>query len=246
MLASIASDVGRVRETNEDAYCLCQLLTAGRPLLLAVADGMGGYVDGEIASRLAVRQLRLDLEQYRGNQSDYLPRLVASFEAANQAVFEAARGSMGTTLTSALLLGDRLLLAHVGDSRAYLLREGSLQQLTHDHSLVGLMVRNGELDEDEAMHHPHRHLLMRALGTESTVAVDTAEFKVEPGDIILLCTDGLTNLVQGDEVVEALGSRKILSPVATDLVQLANSRGGSDNITVMAVGVELVLGEERS
>ncbi len=245
MLASIASDVGRVRETNEDAYCLCQLCTTDRPVFLAVADGMGGYVDGDIASELAVRQLRRDLEQYQGPGSGYLSRLKSSFAAANRAVFEAARGTMGTTLTCGLILGQHLLWAHVGDSRAYLVRRGELIQLTHDHSLVGIMVQNGELAEEEARQHPHRHLLMRALGTQPEVAVDTGEHCLETGDVLILCTDGLTNLVEGEELVHIVDGGKDLSLVATGLVELANVRGGTDNITVLVVSVDPVVGEER-
>lgn len=251
MLASVASDVGRVRVANEDWYCLCQLMGGRRPVLMAVADGMGGYEAGEVASRLAVEETRCWVERHVGDGQDLLPLLQNACTVANARVYQLAVESlgwpgMGSTLTIALWDGKRLALAHAGDSRAYLIRDGALSRLTDDHSVVGIMVQAGELGESEAMHHPQRNLLTKALGTEPAVNTDVAEYGVEDGDVIILCTDGLTNMVTGEEILAAARLCPDLSELAGKLVELANVRGGHDNITVLVVGIDGTKGGEST
>jgi len=249
MLASVASDVGRVRIANEDWYCLCQLTGGRRPVLMAVADGMGGYEAGEVASRLAVEETRYWVEKHVADGQDLLPLLSAACTMANTRMYQLAMETlgwpgMGSTLTIALWEGSRLAVAHVGDSRAYLIRDGALRRLTDDHSVVGIMVQTGELGEKEAMRHPQRNLLTKALGTEPMVSTDLAEYPVTDGDVIVLCTDGLTNMVTGEEILAAAGLCPDLSQLGGRLVELANARGGHDNITVLVVGVDGTAGGE--
>ena len=181
-----ATDIGQVREGNEDSY----LLVAP---LYAVADGMGGHRGGEVASSLALETVQGLFERHEGTLSDQVVQ-------ANRAVFERSQNDrsvsgMGTTLTAALIDGDEVHFVHVGDSRAYLLRDGQLTQLTEDHTLVHRMVVEGEITPAEAETHPHRSILTRALGVDENVEVDEGEVEVQGGDRILLCTDGLTGMV---------------------------------------------------
>ncbi len=222
------TDPGRKRRRNEDAY-VCE------PPLFAVADGMGGAQAGEIASRLAAASVRR-LERGAGSGRD---RVVAVIEEANRSVFERAAqdesaSGMGTTLTVALLEHEEVWIGHVGDSRAYLLRDGTLRQLTDDHSLVAELVRSGRLTPEEAEVHPQRSVITRALGTEAAVEVDAFSVPVLPGDLFLLCSDGLTTMVD-DDAIRALieEHRPDLDGAARALVQEANRRGGEDNITVV-------------
>ena len=229
-----ATDVGRVRSSNED-----WALESGT--LFAVADGLGGHVGGEVASRTAVEVLRETFFQL-GSSTASLTRAV---QEANQTVWERShkepglRG-MGTTLTVLALVneeGEQLAVAHVGDSRAYLFREGQLAQLTHDHSLVEEMIRSGELTTEDAALHPHRHVVTRALGIESEVDVDVRLLPPRPGDRVLLCSDGLINEVEEEEIAVALARISAPGQVATELVRSARAHGGNDNITVVVVDV---------
>lgn len=223
------SDVGRVREGNEDSY------VAKEPIF-AVADGMGGHIAGDIASQTAVETI----QQEAGNGALDADRLVSIVKSANAAIWErsqsdpALRG-MGTTCTLAFLDDDQLHLAHVGDSRAYLYRAGEISQVTEDHTLVGRMVREGRLTAEEAERHPQRSIITRALGVDEHVDVDTITLTVQEGDRILLCSDGLTSMIGTDEIREVLGSEREPQSAADRLVDLANSAGGEDNITVVLV-----------
>lgn len=219
-----ATDTGRVREHNEDSYL------AAAPLF-AVADGMGGHQGGEVASRVALETI----DQLGADDEVALPQAVRE---ANRAVLDRAardRGlaGMGTTLTALVLKDNGIDLAHVGDSRAYLLRDGELQQLTEDHTLVHRMVLEGKLSEDEAKIHPHRSILTRALGVESSVEVDGVALQVRPGDRVLLCSDGLTSMVPDPEILEILASESDPQKASEELVRAANEAGGQDNVTVM-------------
>ena len=227
--AGVATDIGRVREHNEDGYL------AEAPVF-AVADGMGGHRGGEVASRVALE--RLDEAHRRGGIP--LPEAVRE---ANRAVLDRAEGDdelsgMGTTITALLSRGDGIELAHVGDSRAYLLRGGELQQLTEDHTLVHRMVLEGKLTEDEARIHPHRSILTRALGVEPNVEVDGASLDIRPGDRVLLCSDGLTSMVDDEVIVELLGSTPDPRQASLALVDAANAAGGNDNITALVLDFE--------
>jgi PPM family protein phosphatase len=228
--AAAATDVGRVRDGNEDAFL-------NEAPLFAVADGMGGHQGGEVASRLALDTLDGLFRRHRGGLADHV-------REANRAVYErsardAAVAGMGTTLTVAVAETDRLRLAHVGDSRAYLLRRGSLRLLTQDHTLVHRMIERGEITEEEAQVHPHRSMLVRSVGTEPNVDVDEVVVDVEDGDRLLLCTDGLTGMVDDDEVKEILSRSQQPRDAVKELVATANRHGGVDNITAVVLDVAI-------
>jgi protein phosphatase len=224
--AAAATDIGLVREGNEDSY-----LT--EEPLFAVADGMGGHRGGEVASQLAVETLEKRYKQGAGDLPDQV-------QEANRVVFERSVvdekvAGMGTTLTAALVEGDRVRLAHVGDSRAYLLRDGDLRLLTEDHTLVHRMVTEGEISKEEAQTHPQRSVLTRALGVDNVVDVDDDTVQVRPGDRLLLCTDGLTSMVSEQAIEEALRGVPDPQEAAQRLVHLANEGGGTDNTTVVVL-----------
>jgi len=224
--AAVSTDVGLVREGNEDSYL------TDEPLF-AVADGMGGHRGGEVASQLAVETLEKLFKKRIGELPDQV-------QEANRVVFERSVvdekvAGMGTTLTAALVEGDRVRLAHVGDSRAYLLRDGDLRLLTEDHTLVHRMVTEGEISKEEAETHPQRSVLTRALGVDTAVDVDDDTVQVRPGDRLLLCTDGLTSMVSEQAVEEVLRAVPDPQEAAQRLVQLANEGGGTDNTTVVVL-----------
>jgi protein phosphatase len=228
VVAAAATDIGRVREGNEDAYLLLDPL-------YAVADGMGGHRGGEVASNLALETVQRLFEADEGSLTDQV-------ELANRAVFERSQADrevsgMGTTLTAALIEGNRARLAHVGDSRAYLLRDGAFTLLTEDHTLVHRMVQEGEITESEAETHPHRSILTRALGVEEGLLVDEAFVDLREGDRLLLCTDGLTAMVSDDRIREVLEGVRDPREAAERLVRAANEAGGIDNITVVVMDV---------
>ncbi len=222
------TDPGRRRRHNEDAF-VCE------PPLFAIADGMGGAQAGELASRLAAAAVgRSEASDLTGGD-----RVVALIDAANRSVYERAAADesvsgMGTTMTVALVEEDQVWVGHVGDSRAYLLRDGALEQVTEDHSLVAELVRSGRLSPDEAGDHPHRSVITRALGTDPDVAVDVMPVPTQPGDVFVLCSDGLTTMVDDDTILELLGQhRDDLDAAARMLIDRANGAGGEDNITVV-------------
>ena len=222
------SDTGRKRRHNEDSY-VCE------PPLFAIADGMGGAQAGEVASELAANALHEHaLESGAGED-----RVVSLIQEANRRVFERARedsslSGMGTTLTLALVEEGHVSLGHVGDSRAYLLREGALDQITDDHSLVAELTRAGKLSEEEAESHPQRSVITRALGTDRDVDVDAFTVETQDGDVFMLCSDGLTSMVDDETIQRILQKRRSnLKKGAQDLVKAANRGGGEDNITVL-------------
>ena len=227
------SHPGRRRRHNEDAYVV-------EPPLFAVADGMGGAKAGEVASGLAAAAVQ---ESGSDGQSGEA-RVAALIQEANRRVFRRASedreaSGMGTTMTVALVEDDRVAFGHVGDSRAYLIRDGELEQLTDDHSLVAELVRSGKLTPEEAETHPQRSVITRALGTEADVDVDTFSVPVEPGDLFLLCSDGLTSMVDDETILDAVGrNRPNLQEAAKALVNAANRGGGEDNITVIFFAVD--------
>ena len=233
--AGAATDVGRVRQINEDRYLADERL-------FAVADGVGGHQAGEVASQTSVETLQRIFEDGEHTTEG----LIAAAEAANQAVWQLAQGSrekrgMGTTLTALALVQEdgeeQLALINVGDSRAYMLQQGELIQLTEDHSLVEELVRDGKLTPAEAQVHPQRSIITRALGMEPAIEVDSWEIIPYTGDRILLCSDGLTNELSDERIASTL--RQIANPqeAAHDLVRQARAAGGSDNITVVVVDV---------
>jgi PPM family protein phosphatase len=235
------SDTGRARRANEDAFF------AHAPVF-AVADGMGGAQAGEVASRTVVDRLRRGLPD-GGSPEE---RLAALATEANELIHRKAaedeqRAGMGTTLTAAYVDEDAVSFGHVGDSRAYLFRDGKLQQLTNDHSLVGEMVRRGKLTAEQAEEHPQRSIITRALGPEPTVEVDHMTTFARDGDVFLICSDGLTSMV-GDDLIEGVLRDRSpdLNAAGHALIDAANAAGGRDNITVILFRVEDVGGPATS
>jgi protein phosphatase len=226
------TDTGRVRGHNEDAVWPVGAGVASAPFTAAVADGMGGHVGGEIASRVAL-QAAIDTD------GDPTQRILA----ANRAVVDRVRrepalAGMGTTLTLGMLDSTgRVEIGHVGDSRAYLLRDEELTQLTQDHSLVAEMVEQGRLDPGDAASHPYRSVITRAIGLEEDLEVDRHDRVLRSGDRFLLCTDGLSGMVADGEIAELLGLGSPPEDVVAALVEAANAAGGVDNVTVVVVDV---------
>ena len=221
------TDIGRARERNEDSMLV-------KEPLFAVADGMGGHRGGDVASAMTREALEdLDLPP-----EGSMATLVEKIKAVNRAVLDrgAAEGAlrgMGTTLTAVLTDGDRAHVAHVGDSRAYLYRGGVLQRLTEDHTLVQRMVREGKISADQAEHHPQRSVLTRALGVDEDLPVDELTLDMHPGDRILICSDGLTGMLDEERIGEILESEPDPQGACDRLVEEANGAGGEDNITVI-------------
>jgi serine/threonine protein phosphatase PrpC len=230
------TDTGRQRRDNEDN-------AFARAPVFVVADGMGGAQAGEVASRLAVEAFQNELPE-SGTPEE---RLAECVRAANRTIYEMSRSEheragMGTTLTAAYLDGDDLAIAHVGDSRAYLFRDQTLTRLTEDHSLVEELVRRGKLTEEQAAEHPQRSIITRALGPEPDVEVDTWRYPVRPGDVLLLCSDGLTSMISEEQIAQILSSAPSLERAAQRLIAAANEAGGRDNITVVLFSLEEVGG----
>jgi serine/threonine protein phosphatase PrpC len=227
----VRSDIGRLRQRNEDAYLV-------KDALFVVADGMGGHRGGDVASTLALETIE------SADSGDVtLEALVDDIKRANQAVMERGEADrelrgMGTTITAVIAENGKAHVAHVGDSRAYLLRGGALQQLTEDHTLVQRMVREGRLTEDEAAHHPQRSVLTRALGVDEDIPVDELSLDVHPGDRLILCTDGLSNMIDRDRIRKILSREKDPQAACDKLIDAANRAGGDDNITVIVLDFE--------
>lgn len=225
------TSVGRVREHNEDTILAV-------PPLYIVADGLGGHEAGEIASNLAVEKI----QAYAPKRPD-AAGLMRAVQKANDTVIRASEAGvgkpgMGTTVTAAIIAGDKVVIAQVGDSRAYLLRSGRLAQLTEDHSVVAAMIRSGSLSPAEARHHPQRNVITRALGGNEGLVVDTYEFETLRGDRWLLCSDGLFGLVTNDAIENVMNTIAEPRACAEELIRMANEAGGNDNISVIIVDVD--------
>jgi serine/threonine protein phosphatase PrpC len=244
------TDMGRVRSNNEDCYKIVETLN-----LYVLSDGMGGEAHGEIASAMAVETVVkhcLDLEAnpagavigaVQPNWSSFTKRLSTAVHLANRNIFKSAEENpdqhgMGATLTAVWINGTKLSVAHVGDSRAYLLRGGTLLQLTRDHSLVAEQVRRGILTSAEAEESDMQSVLLRALGAQAEIEVDAEEHTLFPRDMLVLCSDGLTRMVTEPEIAGTLQVESDLTKAAESLVAMANERGGPDNITVIIVRLE--------
>lgn len=238
------SDRGIIREQNEDYYNIV-LDTNGKPLAFIVADGMGGHAAGDVASRIAVEAISKEI----GHQMNNNPQncsvekiLEKAVLGANEEIYQYAfrnlnGSSTGTTLTAGLLHSGKLTIAHIGDSRFYLIRKGVIGKMTRDHSFVGELVEKGILDQEEAKTHPLRNQITRALGYEKQVQIDFFELDVEKDDIYLFCTDGLTLKITSDELLSMLANQKDLKEILSHMVEVANRRGGEDNITAIVVKI---------
>jgi protein phosphatase len=225
---AVITDTGRKRRRNEDAYVV-------EPPLFAIADGMGGAQAGEVASRLAAAALK---ESGAGTGGE--ERIFDLIQRANRRVYERSSSDpntsgMGTTITVALAEDGNVAFGHVGDSRAYLIRDGEIEQLTDDHSLVAELLKSGKLSPEEAETHPQRAVITRALGTDPDVDVDTFTVAAQTGDVFLLCSDGLTDMVPQEDILELVErKRDNIDDAVKALVKAANRGGGEDNITVVA------------
>lgn len=234
--ATAVTDRGRTRKRNEDAYHVGDSV-------FAVADGMGGHLAGDVASATALLPVKSLDGQVFPDPATAQAALLDAVLAANAAVVRKAadepdlRG-MGTTLTAAIVEGRRLHVAHVGDSRAYLFRDGDLVRLTRDHTLVAHLIEEGQITEEEAAHHPHRSIITRAIGVDVDLDVDTLTIDLQDGDQILLCSDGLTGPVDDTSIEEVLSDDLPIADAATGLVEAANHAGGPDNITVVLLRYE--------
>lgn len=238
------TDTGRERNTNEDAF----LILEHPPFyIFGVADGMGGHAAGEVASSLAFKSIKAflkdnleglkEMDPSVDNFSTFIFNMISE---ANYQIWQASQNSrdhhgMGTTVTLGILTNNHFFIGHVGDSRAYVIHEDSILQVTRDHSLVAEMLENGQLDKEEAQNHPQRHVLTRALGTGPYVEVDFFHGEFHKGDIFIFCTDGLTSTVGMEEILLVGREGAKAGEMAATLVGMANQRGGPDNITVVVV-----------
>ncbi|SCZ76958.1 Stp1/IreP family PP2C-type Ser/Thr phosphatase [Acidaminobacter hydrogenoformans] len=239
------SHIGKIRTNNEDAYYIDEKLH-----LIAVADGMGGHKAGEIASGIAVEALASmnQLAQNEALQPAEIYRQV--FSDANQKIWVKAHESedckgMGTTLTSVWIQDGLAYVAHIGDSRAYRMREGILKQVTRDHTLVEELIKNGSIDREAALSHPQKNVLMKAVGADDRVTPDLHEIEAQAGDLFLLCSDGLTHYLKAEEINEILTAKRTLEERLSQLVELALERGGADNITAVAIELDGQGGETQ-
>lgn len=245
VLVAGETNVGMKRTHNEDAY---DLIDDER--LYLVADGMGGHASGEVASKMAIETLReffsatsqdpeatwpYKMDKARGYEEN---RLITGIKLANLRIHEAAQREprlrgMGTTIVAILVIDDGVLIAHVGDSRVYRLRQGKLEQLTDDHSLLNDYIKMKRLTEEEIANFPHKNVIVRALGMKETVKVDTRLDPPQPGDLYLLCSDGLCGPVTDQEIGEIAQSSNDLKAIGSKLIERANANGGPDNVTVV-------------
>lgn len=236
MKAAARTHVGRIRPINEDSYLLTDHLAL-------VADGMGGHQAGEVASALAVETMKKLSESVKKREIS-IKSAVSWVRQANTAIYEKAKENpkcegMGTTLTALFFMKNHALLSHVGDSRCYRIRDHEIQQLSSDHSLVAELIRRGDITKEHAKIHPYRNVITRALGTDPTVAVDVQDIDTLPGDLFLLCSDGLSNYIEDEEFIEICDG-KDLEEAADKLLDNALTRGGRDNITLLLISLEEV------
>ena len=253
-----ATDVGARRAENQDTYVIADLRSGDlsnpcnrteiplskQGILLLVCDGMGGAAAGDLAARIAAEAIKQQLVG-AGSAVTESPAesLKSAVSGANGAVFAEAKAhpatrGMGTTCTAAIVLPDRLIVAQVGDSRAYLLRDGHLRLLTRDQTMADQLVEAGALRPEDVSHYPYRHVLLQAVGTQSTIRPTQSEVRLRRGDRILLCSDGLHGPVPDHEIAEILGAAADISDVARELIQAALAAGGPDNVTVIVADCE--------
>ena len=237
MEISAATSAGCIRPLNEDAYYVSEPDSTGMVLAI-VADGMGGHNAGEIASGKAVGIVQKDVAE----QGDKSAReiLVKAVDDANREIYEMSKNKkslsgMGTTMTACVAENNNVTAVQVGDSRLYRIRKDSITQITKDHSLVEMLVESGEITKEEAKSHPQKNIITRAVGTDKTVESDVYEFKTKKDDVILLCSDGLVNMVEDETILSIINTSKNLEEAANNLVLNAETAGGTDNITVILI-----------
>lgn len=236
------TDIGRVRRSNQDSYLTGEL--SGSVAWAVVCDGMGGANGGNVASAVAVKSISEHINaSYREGMSANSVRnmLMSAISAANSDVFDMAQSDanllgMGTTVVVAIVIGKVAHIAHAGDSRAYIINKDSIEQITRDHSVVQSMVENGEITEEQAKIHPNRNVITRALGVDDRIDIDYNEVVLRDGDTIMICTDGLTNYVENEQILELSNSCKFYE-YPEKLIDMANDNGGGDNITVVMMSM---------
>ena len=230
--------IGRRRDMNQDYMYTSTTPVGSLPNLFVVADGMGGHNAGEYASRFTVDKMVEVISQYR--QQEPVAAMKEALTEANSQLLEEAgadpsKSGMGTTVVAATVIGDLLHVANIGDSRLYVIDHEAIRQITRDHSPVEEMVRLGEMDKAAAKVHPDKNIITRAIGVTRELAVDFFEVELRPGDMILLCSDGLTNMVEDEEIKEIVMEQKNIVEKAEKLINTANENGGKDNITVVLI-----------
>lgn len=228
-------DIGRKRDVNQDYVFVSDKPIGNIPNLLVVADGMGGHKAGDFASRFVVESLKEDLAKSTEDGPEAMIR--KAIQSANHKLREVARQDvrlegMGTTLVAATVIEHTLYFANIGDSRLYLLND-DIRQLSRDHSFVQEMVRLGGLNAEEAKHHPDKNIITRAIGAKEKVEIDFFEYRLKKGDMILMCTDGLSNMIEDEEMFRIVKSSRDIVEAVERLVERANDNGGSDNIGVV-------------
>ena len=239
------TDIGRRRKLNQDTVYTCDHPLGNLQNLFIVADGMGGHKAVEYASAYTVKAIEREVELCEFDSPIKILReaiTVANSEIYKKATTEADFAGMGTTTVAATIDGDTLYIANVGDSRLYLI-DSDITQVTKDHSLVAEMVRKGTLDETAARLHPDKNIITRAIGAASNVEIDFFEAELNPGDIILMCTDGLTNMVEDDDILRIVRTSTDVADIAENLIKMANHNGGKDNIGVVVIDASI--DEER-
>lgn len=242
MLAAVRSDVGKIRKINEDFTFLSNLYNNGK-LLAILADGMGGHLAGEVASKIAVETILSEIDPLVSSNfsiEQMGERLKEAIITANSKVYEysiendGCKG-MGTTVVTAIISQEGVLLAHIGDSRAYIIDQKRIKQLTNDHSLVNELLRNGQITIEEAIDHPQKNILTRALGTDKKVEIDLSYINWENKDTLVLCSDGLTNQITDQRIFTEVHNNHSVEELANGLLTLANEAGGDDNISIIVV-----------
>ncbi len=236
----VQTDVGLTRDNNQDYVYASESLAGPLPCLFLVADGMGGHAAGDLASHLCVETVVSEVESSK--ETGAIRVLDSAIRGANRAVYDRASsdislGGMGTTLVAATIVDRTLYCANVGDSRLYLIDDDRIDQITHDHSLVEEMVRSGRLRRDQVRNHPEKNIITRAIGESRDVLIDFFDVALNPGDTLLLCSDGLTNMVEDGQIFRILKREKNLETAGIRLIEEANRNGGRDNISVILVKV---------
>lgn len=233
------TDIGRKRSINQDCVYSCSVPLGSLDNLFIVADGMGGHKAGDYASAYAVNAIEREVDA--DENTSPIKILRNAIECANGEIFEKAKeedfAGMGTTVVASTIVGSTLYIANVGDSRLYLIRDG-IVQLTKDHSLVEEMIRVGEINREDARFHPDKNIITRAVGADATVMIDFFEEELIDGDVILMCSDGLSNMVGDDDILGIIKKHKNVAEMADELVKTANHNGGKDNIGIVLVRFE--------
>lgn len=235
MKISSATSTGKIRALNEDSFFVSD--TSDGTVLAVVADGMGGHNAGEVASAEMVNMLKNSVFS-AGTDTKIV--LLDAIECANNAIYKMSVRSpqlhgMGTTVTACVITDGKVTAAQVGDSRLYLIRDGEITQITKDHSLVEMLIESGSITKEDAKHHPQKNVITRAIGTDSTVQADIYEFNATPGDTVLLCSDGLVNMVEDEKILSLITETEDFETLAGNLVNEAENAGGVDNITAVLI-----------